>query len=170
MDHTRNCQDEVVNEFLMKTSSLSPPPTLIVVTNDGWTIDKDDNCNEKDEELLTKVESMDNEKERLTHKAYIVGEWLTDDDSISSSTSDDEEWDNGEIAITSSSNILPPLSTCFMARSWQESNEDEDEDDEDEEQPSYDELIHMLEKTHKMILKKNKKIEVVSKEHEVMVF
>lgn len=138
----------------------------------------DDNDNDEDEEprpkprfkkkkIFGKDKTKGKNKKKFTHKAYIVGEWSSDDDSSDSSLSNDEEV--ASLAITNSTKSLTSPSMCYMARSFVEESDEESSDNNDDE-PSYDELVDMIKKAHKIIVKQTKKVEVVSKEHEVAVF
>lgn len=141
----------------------------------------DDNDNDEDEDeeprlkprfkkkkkIFGKDKTKGKNKKKFARKAYIVGEWSSDDDSSDSSSSNDEEV--ASLAITNSTKSLTSPSMCYMARSFVEESDEESSDNNDDE-PSYDELVDMIKKAHKIIIKQTKNVEVVSKEHEVAVF
>jgi hypothetical protein len=106
-------------------------------------------------------------------KAYIVGDWLTDIESSSGSSYEDSDHDKvATIAIESSSSPPPSSSStnlCPMAkgdRKVQSSSKDSDNDNEREsesedefEAPSYDELVKLLNKYSKIIMRTRSKNE-----------
>jgi hypothetical protein len=131
---------------------------------------KDDDSDEekKEKKFFKKKEG----KHKRLHKnkngkAYIVGDWLTDIESLSGSSSSEEENDEKVAAITGDFSSPPtsPSSTshlCLMAKGEQKVQlenyiiDDSDSDDEYA-SPSYDELADLLKEYTQIIIKSKAK-------------
>ncbi|XP_066365047.1 nuclear matrix constituent protein 1-like [Miscanthus floridulus] len=108
-------------------------------------------------------------------KAYIVGDWLTDIESSSGSSGEDSDDEKEKVAALVIATSLPPpppppsssTHLCLMAKGERKVQSDDDssgsDSDEEFESPSYDELVTLLNKYSKIIIKtraKNEKLEL----------
>jgi len=110
-------------------------------------------------------------------KAYIVGDWLTDIESSSGDSSGNESDDEKVAAIAidaSSPPSSPPSSSsthlCLMGKGdWKVQSEDESSESENEfESPTYDELVHWLNKYTKIIRKTRGENDKLENENETL--
>jgi hypothetical protein len=127
----------------------------------------DDSDDEKRENKFFKRKDGKHKRfhKKKNGKAYIVGDWLTDIESLSGSSSSEEENDEKVAAIAGNFSSPPPSPSstshlCLMAkgeRKVQIDNDIIDDSDSDDEfaSPSYDELADLL-KEYTQIIRKSK--------------
>jgi len=111
-------------------------------------------------------------------KAYIVGDWLTDIESSSGDSFGNESDDEKVVAIAidaPSPSYSPSSSSsthlCLMDKGdWKVHSEDESsESDSEFESPSYDELVHLLYKYTKVIIKARNENDKLENENESLL-
>jgi len=107
-------------------------------------------------------------------KAYIVGDWLTNIKSSSGDSSGNESDDEKVAAIAIDASSPPSSSSthqCLMAKGdWKVQSEDESSESDNEfESPSYDELVHLLNKYSKIIRNTRGENEKLENENESLL-
>jgi hypothetical protein len=138
--------------------------------------DEDDKYKKKNKPYKKKDGKKKEYHKKKNGKAYIVGDWLTDLDTSSGSSgedSDDKKEKVATIVIGSSSPSPPPSPSssthlCLMAKDQKVQSEDESSGnesghdsgcDDEFEAPTYDELVKLLNKYSKIIIKTRAKNE-----------
>jgi len=143
--------------------------------------DQDDSSDdEKNDKRAFKKKCGKNKEyhKKKNGKAYIVGDWLTDIESSSGDSSSNESDDEKAAAITidaSSPPSSPPSSSsthlCLMAKGDRkvQSEDESSESDNEFESPSYDELVHLLNKYTKIIRKTRGENDKLENENEYLL-
>ncbi|XP_066334443.1 spindle pole body component 110-like [Miscanthus floridulus] len=188
----------IVNEVILASSSDDDDSNIALMPKKDkykkkYKDNKDDSSDEDDKyKKKNKPYNKRDGKKKEYHKkkngkAYIVGDWLTDLDTLSGSSgedSDDEKEKVAAIVIGSSPSTPPPSPSssthlCLMGKgdrkvqsedesSGNESGDGSDSDDEFE-APTYDELVKLLNKYSKIIMKTRDKNEKLNLENDSLL-
>jgi hypothetical protein len=131
---------------------------------------KDDSCDDgekKKEKPYKKKDGKKKEYHKKNGKAYIVGDWLTDIDSSSGSSGEESDDEKEKVATLVTGSALPPPPSsssthlCLMSKGDRKVQSDDESSDNasgsdsdgEVEAPTYDELVKLLNKYSKIILK-----------------
>ncbi|XP_066351719.1 uncharacterized protein [Miscanthus floridulus] len=149
--------------------------------------DEDDKYKKKNKPYKKRDGKKKEYHKKKNGKAYIVGDWLTDLDTSSGSSGEDSDDEKEKVAaiVIGSSPSTPPSSPsssthlCLMGKgdrkvqSEDESSGNESGDDSDSEDkfeaPTYDELVKLLNKYSKIIMKTRDKNEKLNLENDTLL-